>query len=412
MRTRLDASIFALATLLVAGCTHSEPAESLAVSQSALGDPRLLDVEGVLTRVGPLAESSLYACLLNTLTQGIGLAQAQDDCATKLLEDDDKGFGGGLGDFGGASGEAFDPAKIVDACGNSGDPQTSQASSGQQSFGKWGYATWGEGNGLYGYVERDAKQMKEEAIRNAEAAAAEFYRLADAEAALLLEIKAAKEAGDDAEAARLEEQRKAVREEALEAANKKKKAEEDARADPNKRPPNTVRPAGEGSACSEIMAGARELLRECHRTAWKSQPCASLLAKMNGCPDPALIYVNPEEGYSCGAKADPEAVKNAWVANCEKYVKYGPGGENPCEPPVVEGSGRAIRTHTGGVCSDPEALVDPEQNACVGTLEVSTFGQASVQEIIFIGLDKIGGPIVVLPPPPLPGDPRDPRDPR
>jgi hypothetical protein len=43
----------------------------------------------------------------------------------------------------------------------------------------------------------------------------------------------------------------------------------------------------------------------------------------------------------------------------------------------------------------------------VGTLEVSTFGQASVQEIIFIiGLYKVGGPIVVLPPPPLPGDPR------
>lgn len=89
-------------------------------------------------------------------------------------------------------------------------------------------------------------------------------------------------------------------------------------------------------------------------------------------------------------------------------MKYGPDGDNPCEPPAFEESGRAIRTKLGGVCSNTEAYVDPEQNACVGSLEVDSFGRTSIREIIFIALDKIGGPIVVLPPPPPPGAPGGP----
>lgn len=404
---RLYVPMLAAAAALLAGCTHHEAEESVAVTRTALGGVRIRDAEAVMIRVGVLAESSFYACLLNTLTQGISLAQAQDDCATKLLEDDGKGFGEqALGAFPGFGDDAFDPAKIVGAC-NVGDPTTGQES-GSGSFGKYGYASWGPGTGLYGYSKEESMKLKKEAVDAADAAWDVFMKLVDDEAALMDDVQKAKERGDAAEAERLEVARKAAREAALQAAAKAKKAKDAAGADPNEIPPGSVRTAGEGSVCSEVMAAARELLRECHRTGWKAHACAALQAKMNHCPDPALIYVNPEEGYSCGEKADPEAVKNAWVANCEKYVKYGPDGDNPCEPPVLEESGRSIRTKLGGVCSNTQAYVDPEQNACVGTLEVDTFGHTSIQEIIFLALDKIGGPIVVLPPPPPPGAPGGP----
>ena len=404
---RLHVPMLAVAATILASCTLPEGEGSVASSRAALGGMALRDAEAVMIRVGVLAEDSFYACLLNTLTQGIPLAQAQDDCATKLLEDDGKGFGeDALGAFPGFSDDVLDPAKIVGAC-NVGDPTTSQ-SSGYMSFGKYGYASWGEGPGLRGYPKEDSLKLKQEAVDAAKAAWDEFLKLADEELALLNEVKKAQASGDAAEAAKLEEARKAARQAALDAAAKWKKAKEAAKADPNAIPPGTTETAGEGSVCTETMARARELLRECNRTGWKPHACASLQAKMNGCADPALIYVNPEEGYSCGEKADPEAVKNAWVANCERYVKYGPGGDNPCEPPVFEESGRAIRTKLGGVCSNTEAYVDPEQNACVGTLEVDSFGSTSIQEIIFIALEKIGGPIVVLPPPPPPGAPGGP----
>src|SRR5205809_322994 len=52
------------------------------------------------------------------------------------------------------------------------------------------------------------------------------------------------------------------------------------------------------------------------------------------CPDPSLIYVDPEEGYSCGQEPNPEEVKAAWVAACEERQR-GVGPEaNPCVPPT------------------------------------------------------------------------------
>lgn len=402
---------FASAALLL-GCSgpEAEPAPLARSVSSPLLYEKLAEAEQVIIRVGPLAESSFYACLFNAMAQGISLKQAQDDCATKLLEDDGKGFGGDggpLGSFPGRNDDAFDPAKVVGAC-NAGDPKTGQ-SLGAQSYGKWGYASWGKEPGLEGLVKEDSMKLKDEAIAEAEAAAREFDAAVAKELALLKERKDAENAGNEAEAKRLEEERKKAYEDAQKALEKKKQKDDKAKADPNKSPPLVGRPADGDSTCSLVLAAARELLRECNRNGWKSYECQSLQAKMNHCPDPALIYVNPEEGYSCGEKIDAEAVKNAWVSECEKTVLYGPGGDNPCEPPVLEGSGRVIRTRAGEVCTNPLAHVDPEQAGCYGEIKADTFGQPDLQEIIFIGLTKLGGPIFVLPPPPPPragGDPR------
>src|SRR6185295_3964654 len=85
----------------------------------------------------------------------------------------------------------------------------------------------------------------------------------------------------------------------------KDKAAEDAKQDPNKKPKPNTRPVGPGEGpCDEALQTAREILGECQRTGWRHADCQSLLAKIKGCPDPALIYVDPDAGYACRATVD------------------------------------------------------------------------------------------------------------
>ena len=73
------------------------------------------------------------------------------------------------------------------------------------------------------------------------------------------------------------------------------------------------------------------------------------------------------------------------------------------------GNGRYIHGNSGDVCRDPRAIVNPDSDVCIRTLEVKPFGQPGIQELIVLALDKIGGPIVVLPlgpKPPHPGGPQ------
>ena len=82
--------------------------------------------------------------------------------------------------------------------------------------------------------------------------------------------------------------------------------------DPNKSAGGVVRPSGQQSACEAGLQRARELLRECNRTGWRLAACQSLAARMNRCPDPSYIYVDPDSGYACGQKPDEAAVLDAW----------------------------------------------------------------------------------------------------
>jgi hypothetical protein len=122
-----------------------------------------------------------------------------------------------------------------------------------------------------------------------------------------------------------------------------------------------------------------------------------------------LILVDPGQGYSCGEKPDAEAVKNAWVARCEQRRKYGPDGANPCEPPTLDGAGRYAKGKLGDVCNDPHALVDPNSDQCAVTFAIDKpFGTINVQQVIVLVMNKIGGPIIVLPSPAGPEPPRGP----
>lgn len=138
---------------------------------------------------------------------------------------------------------------------------------------------------------------------------------------------------------------------------------------------------------------------------------------MNNCPDPALILVDPEQGYTCGSKPDAktlEALKEAWVARCQELKRFDPSGPNPCEPPTFDGSQPIGHGRIGDVCNDPAAYITPENNDCVATFQIKPFGEVNLQQIAVWGLNKLGGPIIVLPPrgsdTPVPG-PQDPPPP-
>jgi hypothetical protein len=96
------------------------------------------------------------------------------------------------------------------------------------------------------------------------------------------------------------------------AAQKKEEAEKadaEALTDPAKeeppvqpKPKFNTRPVGPGEGpCEQALQTAREILGEIQRTGWRSPDCQSLFAKMKACPDPALIYVDPDSGYWLGS---------------------------------------------------------------------------------------------------------------
>jgi hypothetical protein len=366
-----------------------------------------------LTIGGKLAEDSLYACLLNGLAQGLPITQASDDCATKLL---DEPQGGGVGGIPGLIGDQdpFDPAGVQANCGAGTDPHQAQVYS-QQPLGyraselvPWtkvagiegfGYGTYGgkglkdeDGKEYIGYSKEESQALKQEAIEKAVKLLEKYQELRE-------------QADKETDPAKKEELLK----KAKTAEREWEKAHEEASKDPNKKEPGVPNTrTAPTSLCEQTLQAAREILYECNRTGWKTAQCQILAAKMNHCPDPRYIYVDPEAGYNCGEKIDPQAVKDAWSSRCEELVKYGPGGTNPCQTPIVNDDGRFVVGDSGDICRDPRAYVDPGSEACLVTLEVGTpFEQQGLKELIVWALDRLGGPIVVLPynPDPLPVPP-------
>ena len=375
-----------------------------------LKNRNLAGANTVLTKVGKFAEDSFYSCLLNGYTQGLSPAQARDECATQLLADDQKGFGGSIGDIQAGKASFFDPSKITAAC-NSGDPTRGQTS-GNNTRPGWGNNTWGEkSDQSKGLSKEESNRQKDEAIAHAENETTKFNNLEQKEIEKTEALKEAKKSGDPAKIETAKVEQEAANKAAVEQAGKALEAIEKAREDPNQKPMPVGRPVAGESPCEQALQSARELLRECHRTQWKDFRCQQLQASMSGCPDPTLILVDPDQGYSCGAKVDPEAVKNAWVAKCEKRVKFGPDGPNPCEPPMIDRAGRFGQGKMGDICGNPYAQTDPNQDECSTVTIGKQFGEIDIQELIVVFLNKFGGPIVVIPtnpnPPPRPGpDPR------
>lgn len=368
-------------------------------------------------------------CLRQAVATGLSPRQAADVCSV-LLTLDSLGIGtSGLG-AGTLAGlpedEPFDAADITRTCAGA-DPTTSQGvgtpngdQTGQTVPAKqwrndmFGQYSWGKGTVVYGgeqgvgrgLSEPESFEAKQRAVDAAQAAidaaAAALREWREAQAA----VRKAQESGD-ATAVKDAEKKAAEAKDRFEEARKKANAATgEAQKDPNLG--GNTEPSGGDAACDQVLAGARELLRECERTGWKDFRCQQLQARMTDCPDPALILVDPDQGYACGAPLDAKAVAEAYERHCAEVVKTAPG-VGPCGGAPFEASGWQVRPGLapGQVCTDPVAMVDPESNTCIVTLEVSDFGQVDVRELIVIALDTFGGPVVVLP---GGGDPRD--DPR
>jgi len=369
-------------------------------------------------------------CLRQAVAAGLSPSRAADVCSV-LLTLDSLGIstsGLGSGTLAGLpDDEPFDAAAITTSCAGA-DPKTSQDAGvgtpngnqsgqtvpakqwrndmfGQYSWGKGVVAYGGEqgvGRGLSESESFDAKQSAVQAAEAAINAAADALKqLRDAAAA----VKKAQQSGD-ATAIQDAEKKEAEAKKRFEEARKKANAATtEAQKDPNLG--GNTEPSGLDAACDQVLAGARELLRECQRTGWKDFRCQKLQARMSHCPDPALILVDPDQGYACGATLDAKAVAEVYERHCSEVVKTVPG-VGPCGGAPFETSGWQVRPGLapGQICSDPVAMVDPDSNTCIVTLAVSDFGQTDVGDLVVIALDTFGGPVVVLPG----TDPRD--DPR
>ena len=376
-------SVFLILTM--AGCAR----------QSALQKAQA--VNNALAQGGGFLRDAFYACLLNGYYQGLSLSQIKKDCETKLLNPN-KGIDlGPFGDVTGAGSKPFDPARAVTANCAAGDPRRAAGASNIPGYGEY---SWGKPKGQEawkkGLDEGESRRRKEEAIEKAKEEDKKFWELEKKAQEAGKKAEEAKKTGDQAQIDRANAEEKKAEDAAVEQAKKALDAAENASKDPNDAD-GYVRTSQDVSPCQEALQYAREFLWECQRTNWKSYECQALQAKMNRCPDPAQIYVDPEQGYSCGIKFDAEALKNAWVARCEELKRPGPEG-NPCEPPKVDDAGHYIEGKLRDICKDPAAYVDPESEQCSTPLVIKPFGRPDVQQLMVWGLNKLGGPVVVLPP--------------
>ncbi|MFY9489027.1 MAG: hypothetical protein WAP35_10095 [Solirubrobacterales bacterium] len=412
-----------LAALTLTACGNSPnsktPATPATGSTTSAVNATLIDrVELTLDRHGKLAQDSYYNCLLNGHAQGLPLNQIIEECSTKLLEDADAGFGGPLGDIGRDTESYFDPASVQASC-SSGDPTRAGATGVGQVPG-YGNYSWGRGQvtqdsrgvgtgkGMNAVESFKAKQAAADA---ADAALKDFDKAQAAWVKAKADLKAAEATGDAAKVKEAQDKLDAAKKDLDDKTSDAEKKKKEAEKDPNNG--GITRGTGEPSQCEQALQAARELLRECNRNGWKSTQCQQLNAKMNGCPDPTLILVDPEQGYACGAKPDAEAVAKAWGDRCEQTIKYAPG-TSPCEPLQLDGDGRFGSGRVGDdFCNDPRAYVEGDAAACQVSIELgSYFGKPDIHQIIIIALEKIGGPLIVLPnlgPKPPPGGGPDPR---
>jgi hypothetical protein len=370
-------------------------------------------VNKALAQGGGFLRDAFYACLLNGYYQGLPLNQIKKECETKLLNPD-KGIDfGPFNDVIGGNTKPYDPAKAVTANCAAGDPRRAAGSS---SIPGWGGYSWGKPKGQEaskkGLDESESRRRKEEAIEKAKDEEKKFWELEKKAEEAAKKEKEAEKTGDQAKIDEAKAQQQAAEQAASEQAKKALDAAENARKDPNESEAS-ARTAQDVNPCQEALQYAREFLWECQRTKWKSYDCQALQAKMQRCPDPAQIYVDPEQGYSCGTKFDGEALKNAWVARCEQLKRPGPDS-NPCEPPKVDADGHYIEGKIGDICKDPAAYIDPHSEECAAPIEIKPFGQPDLRQLMVWGLNKLGGPVVVLPPrgdtkPPSPRPSPDPR---
>lgn len=374
------------------------------------------DVAEVLRRGGGPFEDAYWACLMNGVAQGIPLPQIQEDCALESTVAADAGLGRtrlpGTPDTGPVRTDPsdFDPATVSAAC-DAGDGRigggrrtenipavpvgykgsdTSVGKDARHTNGMeaFGYGTYGgkgvrdeDGNKYIGLSEQESKEQKAANIREALEALDEYTR-----------AKAERDNEKDPK------KRAELDKKVADAKKKWDDAYEKAESDPNKYVPGVSEVTREPTPCEEALQAAREFLYECHRTGWESSQCQQLQARLQGCPAPTQIYVDPGiGGFSCAPTIDAEALRNAWVARCE-LLHRGVLGTNPCAQLKLDPDGRFAEAGSTGFCRpEVDTYVIPDGDGCITVVRVEQFGALNPQTLLVWAINKLGGPVVVLP---------------
>lgn len=436
--------VAATAMLVLAACTPNSgslvpiPTDTPTAFPGPAHNGTLSKLADILASGGQPAQDALISCLLNYdqglpvnyRGQGLLLGPATDECSVKLVEAGEQGFGGfpnepsgPAGSFGG--GNLFDPGTITASC-NSGDPGRASglsdliAEAHRKHEDFLGQDASRRAAGALYVLAKEDPNAPPDAAANAEALfrnlqdstrkAAVAFTIASAvlKGALITgatappSVPAGGTAGSGGTGGTTEPGATHEPSGTGGTGGSSGTSGTGGTHEPSGPGGTGVHQPGGQSACTEALQKARELLFECNRTEWKSYECRQLQAKMNNCPDPALIMVDPEQGYTCGQKPDPATLKaavDAWMLRCEELKRFDPSGPNPCEPPQIDPSGLIGNGKIGDVCNDPRAYVDPDNNDCVATLTITPpFGEPNLKQIAVWGLNKLGGPIIVLPP--------------
>ena len=66
-----------------------------------------------------------------------------------------------------------------------------------------------------------------------------------------------------------------------------------------------------------------------HKKNWKTYDCASYVAAMDGCPDPAVVRPQPDDDYVCAGPVDADTI----AAIREEFCKFKFGSVVDCVDP-------------------------------------------------------------------------------
>jgi hypothetical protein len=118
---------------------------------------------------------------------------------------------------------------------------------------------------------------------------------------------------------------------------------------------------------------------------------------MNHCPDPTKILIDPETGYTCAPQIDIKLAFEAWRKRCEEVHDRARTGvrvnllrSNVTVELVMASSGNFATIQM--LMSIPQVMPVPFRSE--STVHLDSQG---LDEIILLGLNKLGGPIIVLP---------------
>jgi hypothetical protein len=143
-----------------------------------------------------------------------------------------------------------------------------------------------------------------------------------------------------------------------------------------------------GDQCA-LTAAALAQLKVCDANAWSTPDCK----RLQHCPPSEVTDPTPDGEIACGdPEIDTDALQEAARLKCQEQIHPAPG-EDPCAGRqgalVIDLNGPAA-----DACHDPAA--QPLQDGCV-KISLAPPGTVNIVQVIGTGLERLGGPIVVLP---------------